>query len=196
MSRSKARRAANRRRREQASAQPQTAESKPRVTQATATVASPSVARTSTIQTASTQKPGKQPEKEERESVRLECPGIETITDENYASKAEGLMREYSQRSFGGLTTTKLRGIYSLIMNVYARATTPYEYERCKPDIQYLKVRMAYEAGRENSVKDFLGNTNLMRLIDAVIDFEQFKLYCRYAEALVAYFKFFGGKDK
>lgn len=132
----------------------------------------------------------------EHESVKLELPGKATITGENYASTAESLMRRYMDE--GGrrwLTTSKLRRIYSLVMNVYVKVNTPNEYERHMPDIQYLKVRMAYEAGRERSVKDFLAATNLMALVDSVKCFEQFRLYCRYAEALVAYFKFFGGKD-
>jgi CRISPR-associated protein Csm2 len=81
-------------------------------------------------------------------------------------------------------------------MNIYVKIRTPQEYEDAKPDIQYLKVRMAYEAGREDSVKNFLNNTHLRSLVDGVTSYEQFMLYCRYAEALVAYFKFFGGKDK
>ena len=136
----------------------------------------------------------KEEEKVPREAVKLSCQGFE-ITDENYASMAEGLMDPAKGSAFGKLTTTKLRGIYALIMNVYARINTGEDYEQHKPDIQYLKVRMAYEAGREDSVKAFLTATHLMKLVDGIASFEQFKLYCRYAEALVAYFRFFGGRD-
>lgn len=133
----------------------------------------------------------------EQGAVVLKGPGAFVVSSEDYATVAESLMKRYSeQKDFKWLTTTKLRGIYSLVMNVYVRVNMPEEYERFKPDIQYLKVRMAYEAGRERSVKTFLSMTHLMDLVDAIASFEQFRLYCRYAEALVAYFKFFGGRDK
>lgn len=132
-----------------------------------------------------------------RTATQLSIKDGFSITDENYASIAEGLMESYMQPSARkAVTTTKLRSIYGLIMSIYVKVTSPQEYEAAKPDIQYLKVRMAYEAGREDSVKDFLKETNLRSLVDGVASYEQFMLYCRFAEALVAYFKFFGGKDK
>ena len=105
------------------------------------------------------------------------------VTGENYASTAESLMDKYMDgykgRRFGEtLTTSKLRSIYSLVMNAYVKVDSP-----------------AYEAGREASVKSFLTATHLMELVESIEGYEQFKLYCRYAEALVAYFKFFGGRD-
>lgn len=97
--------------------------------------------------------------------------------------------------NFPKLTMTKLRGIYGLIMNVYTRINVPEDFEKYKSEIQYLKVKMAYEAGRELSVKDFLDKTFLMHALDYVTSYDEFVLYCRYAESLVAYFKFYGGKD-
>ncbi len=119
--------------------------------------------------------------------------------DENtFARVAEAFMTKDGalRKEFGGLTTTKLRGIYGMVMNVYTKINTPEDFDACKSDLQYLKVKMAYEAGREPAVKTFLEITKLMQLIDCVKSYDQFKLYCRYAESLVAYFKFYGGKDK
>ena len=62
--------------------------------------------------------------------------------------------------------------------------------------MQYLRVKMAYEAGRDSAVKEFLEKTHLMETVRHIVTYEQFLLYCRYAESLVAYFKFYGGKDK
>jgi CRISPR-associated protein Csm2 len=133
------------------------------------------------------------------ERTELKGQGIPPLTTENYASCAEKVMEELSKRQFNKLTTTKLRGMYSLITNVSVRVTNQEEFERATADIQYLKVRMAYEAGREKErekpVKTFLDATHLMAYVDAIKSYEQFQLYCRYAEALVAYFKYFGGKD-
>ena len=54
---------------------------------------------------------------------------------------------------------------------------------------------MAYEAGRESAVKSFFEKAHLMGMLDSVLTYDQFLLYCRYAESLVAYFKYYGGKD-
>ena len=134
--------------------------------------------------------------------IKLELiPGKYTLTSENYANTAERLMRgfmeDYSSKpDKEKLSTSKLRGIYAMVMNVYTRANSPQEYQACKSDIQYLRVRMAYEAGREPAVRSFLLKTRLMDVLDKVETYDQFMLYCRYAESLVAYFKFFGGKDQ
>jgi CRISPR-associated protein Csm2 len=97
---------------------------------------------------------------------------------------------------FGGLTTTKLRGIYGLIMNIYTKVQDEGDFEKYRGDIAYLKIKMAYEAGRERSVKQFIEEAGLMERIDEVDSYEAFMIYCRYAESLVAYFKYCGGKDK
>lgn len=131
---------------------------------------------------------------EQREPVKLELKDGDTLSEEDYAAVAEKRMKELVDED-KKLTTTKLRNIYSLIMYIYGRAGTEKEYSQRRHDIQYLKVRMAYKAGRDDSVERFLTRTYLMKYVDAVTCFEQFMLYCRYAEALVAYFKFFGGKD-
>jgi CRISPR-associated protein Csm2 len=114
------------------------------------------------------------------------------IARRRMAKKGQGDTLEVA---FPRLTTSKLRNIYGLIMNIYTKINEPDDFERHRPDIQYLKVKMAYEAGRENVVKEFLEKTHLIRALDGVKTYEQFMLYCRYAESLVAFFKFYGGKD-
>ena len=120
------------------------------------------------------------------------------LNSENYAKIAESIMqgeRRNERGIFKFLTTTKLRRIYGLIMNLYTQINVPEDFDEHRSDLQYLKVKMAYEAGRERSVKDFLNLTRLMEAIDSVTDYDKFMLYCRYAESLVAYFKYYGGKE-
>lgn len=120
----------------------------------------------------------------------------EMLNSENYAIIAEGIMRQTQDgRIFKNLTTSKLRRMYSFIMNLYTQINVPEDFFEHLGDLQYLKVRMAYEAGRERSVKEFLESTQLMSSIDSIKTYSQFMLYCRYAESLVAYFKFYGGRD-
>lgn len=121
-----------------------------------------------------------------------------TINEQNYAQIAEQKIRpKEGTLAFKKLTTSKLRGIYSLIMNVYTRINTASDFESCQSDLQYIKVKMAYESGRDRdgAVKEFIQKTGLMEYLDSISTYEQFILYCRYAESLVAYFKFYGGRE-
>lgn len=63
-------------------------------------------------------------------------------------------------------------------------------------EIQFLKVKAAYQAGRERSVKDFMKQSNMKRHIEAVgTSIAKYEAFAHYVEALVAYHKFYGGKD-
>ena len=116
------------------------------------------------------------------------------INERNYADYAERAIRE-NRLATGRLTTTALRRVYGYIINVNTQIDCESDFESHCSDVQYLKVRMAYESGRERSMKEFLEKTDLMRAVNAVKDYPQFQLFCRYAESLVAYFKFYGGRD-
>lgn len=137
---------------------------------------------------------------EEKKPTAL-AVGSFKIDETSYADTAEEIMSGLSKskdrrnKAFGGLTTSKIRGIYGLIMNIYTKINEPSDFEAHRGDIQYLKVKMAYEEGREESVKGFLEATQLRALVGQVGSYDEFMLYCRYAESLVAYFKFYGGKD-
>lgn len=63
-------------------------------------------------------------------------------------------------------------------------------------EIQFLKVKAAYQAGRERSVKDFMKQSHMKRHIEAVgTSIAKYEAFAHYVEALVAYHKFYGGKD-
>ena len=120
-----------------------------------------------------------------------------SLTNRNYASLADAIMKKSSEFTppFHGVTMSKLRGIYGNIMNVYSRIDSPEAYRKYQSDIQYLKVKLAYECGRDENVKKFIGNTFLLESIDNIKSYDHFMLYCRYAESIVAYFKFYGGEN-
>ena len=132
-------------------------------------------------------------------NVRLQLRDKVAIDGGSYAKAAEQIVKTAKNKGrdswFEQLSMSKLRGIYSLITNVYTRVNKPEDFEGNVGDLQYIKVKMAYESGRERMVKDFLGSTGLMTALDNVKTYDQFILYCRYAESLVAYFKFYGGKE-
>ncbi|MDR2714358.1 MAG: type III-A CRISPR-associated protein Csm2 [Coriobacteriales bacterium] len=122
------------------------------------------------------------------------------LDDTSFALYAEKRISKTSENGakvlrYPALSMTKLRNIYGLITNIYTKINTKSDFEKRIPEIQYLKVKMAYEAGRAEGIKSFLDETYLMKAIDYIKTYEQFLLYCRYAESLVAYFVYYGGKD-
>lgn len=65
-------------------------------------------------------------------------------------------------------------------------------------EIKYLKVKIAYQAGRDKNktVKKFVEKAGLFERIDKIgKSFTEYENFARYIEALVAYHKFYGGKD-
>ena len=66
-------------------------------------------------------------------------------------------------------------------------------------EVKFLKVNLLYQAGKDKSgtVKNFVEVANLEAIIDDIDnDLQKFADFCKYVEALVAYHKFLGGKDK
>lgn len=76
--------------------------------------------------------------------------------------------------------------------------TLPVELQA---QIKYLKVKLAYQIGRNrskwgNPVEDFEKEAGLMSLIDGIkSSTKEYEKFAHYIEALVAFHKFYGGKD-
>ncbi|MBQ9763065.1 MAG: type III-A CRISPR-associated protein Csm2 [Phascolarctobacterium sp.] len=65
-------------------------------------------------------------------------------------------------------------------------------------EIKFLRVNIIYQAAKDNSgaVKNFIMATNVDRIIDDIgNDANKFNKFCKYVEALVAFHKFYGGRD-
>ncbi len=61
-------------------------------------------------------------------------------------------------------------------------------------EIKYLKVKLAYQAGREKKTKVLYDS--LAPMIDEIGNSrKKFLEFSKYVEAIVAYHKFYGGKD-
>ncbi len=63
--------------------------------------------------------------------------------------------------------------------------------------VKFLKVKLAYQVGRQGKVvADFEKEADLMAAIDSIgSDAKKYEEFARYVEALVAFHKFYGGKD-
>ena len=131
------------------------------------------------------------------------------INKQNYVDEAERVIKGLIRTDkFGNskldLTTSKIRNILSMVSELYTDAQHSRE-DKLDADmvsrVQYLKMRIAYEAGRDDNgrvhpVNDFVMAAKLMQYIDEIKSRQDLILYCNYMEALVAYHRFYGGHDK
>lgn len=92
------------------------------------------------------------------------------------------------------ISTNKIRNMLTLINELYNAVKNQQSNDiddDIQSRIQYIKMRLVYEAGRDKSVKSFLTKTGLLEVIDDIGESkEKLMLLCHYMEALVAYHKF------
>ena len=126
------------------------------------------------------------------------------LTDENYVDKAEKAilqLRKKNDEFF--LTTSQIRNILSLTSSISDKSNVR-NFEELNSDMSYLRVRLVYQSRRNEirfrgekiyPVEDLLLQSDLLEALKEVKDKVSLQRFCRYMEALVAYFKFYGGKD-
>ena len=129
---------------------------------------------------------------------------LENITSTKYVDEAEKVIQSLQGRDL--LSTNKIRSILALVsdLNDKLRMDDSLSGETIKEDCGYIRMRFAYECGREQKVKTFVSNANLINFLKSVDDQglsekevkEKALLFCKYMEALVAYHKYYGGNDK
>ncbi|NLH00778.1 MAG: type III-A CRISPR-associated protein Csm2 [Clostridiales bacterium] len=130
------------------------------------------------------------------------------INELNYVSKAEEVIKSLSYQDKLGntyvkLTTSKIRNLLSMVSELYNDAIRQRD-DALSPEmqsrIQRLKVRIAYEAGRttrDDDVKKFVENAQLFGIISEIGGSRKnLILFCNYFEALVAYHRYYGGKEQ
>lgn len=127
------------------------------------------------------------------------------LTEENYVELAEkaidALANHKNKKNEPQiLTTSKIRNILALNAEIYndvINESSELLSEDIRGRINYLKVRVLYEAGREPTVKFFVNESHLLENISNIKgQKKQYLLFSRYLEALVAYRKFKYVKDE
>lgn len=143
---------------------------------------------------------------------------MEELNNTNFADLADKLMKgfldpEKKNKQNITLTNTKIRNLYAMLNGAYSQAKLlrgEILTEDIMHDIQYAKMRFAYEAGKEDenknskknnaeeiNVKKFLEKANIMKYLDEIGDSKaKLLLFCNYFESLVAYHRFYGGKNR
>lgn len=126
------------------------------------------------------------------------------LTNDNYVELAEktiSAMKAEKEHDFRTelVSTTKIRGLLAMLADIYNEIQDmPDEVmnEHIRSRIDYLRIRFVYEAGKEETVKKFVNDANLLEYLKAINGKRsEFILFYHYMEALVAYFKF-NGLDK
>ena len=128
------------------------------------------------------------------------------IDETNYVDKAEKAIKELKQkkdakgREIAIVTTSKIRNLLAMVSDIYNDVVNNKE-EKLSNDIigriGYMKLRFYYEAGRESSVKSLLEQAKVFDIINEIGDSRSnYILFSRYMEALVAFRKYYGGRDE
>lgn len=119
----------------------------------------------------------------------------------NYVDEAERVISELKAAGNGKIrvTTSKLRGFLTLVTDIYNKESLRKE-EVLSPDSQLklmrLRVRIVYDAGRENDVRSFVERAKLLEYIKGIGSSRAEMIrFAHYMEALVAYHRFMGGKE-
>ena len=128
------------------------------------------------------------------------------INEDNYVKKAEEAIKKLKEkkdkkgRDIPMLTTSQIRNMLAMnadILNDINRENSAVLSEAIISKINYMKIRFVYEAGREQKVKYFMDESKLLDILDGIgKDKKNYKLFSYYFEALVAYHRYCGGKDK
>ena len=125
------------------------------------------------------------------------------IEEGSYVDMAEKITTAYQnekrRKNQKGITTSKIRNLLAMSADIYNEVLEQGEKlpEEINARIDYLRMRVAYESGREWLVKEFVEKTKIMEALKEIQGSrKQFILFNHYMEALVAYHRYYGGKDQ
>ncbi len=131
----------------------------------------------------------------------------EFLNEKTYVDQAEAVLDKLTAKFEKNgkwitpqiVTTSKIRNILSMAADIYDKVLQNKEEQlsdEIVSRIEYLRVRMIYECGREPKVKDFVNEAELLDYVKMIgNDKKKYILFYHYLEALVAFHKYKGGKD-
>lgn len=88
------------------------------------------------------------------------------------------------------VSTSQIRKFLSAV-NVLQNRYSAREDKFNKTDMQYLRIKLTYQAGRDTKLKKM--KQELDPIIARIEDIKDFKRFAMLMEAIVAYHKFYGG---
>lgn len=122
---------------------------------------------------------------------------------DDYTNEAHDVivsLKDKSNNEFENFTTTKLRNIFAMVSDIYNDVildTTDVIAKPLQTKLQYLKIRLVYECGRNpETTRVFVEKAGLLYLLDEIKgDRQAFIEFANYMEALVAYFRYEYGRE-
>lgn len=128
------------------------------------------------------------------------------INEKNYVDKAEKAicdLAEESRKKKGRVdivTTSKIRNLLAMSADIYNQVlvvSTEKLSDELVGRIEYLRVRFLYECGREQKVKDFVFKAELLEILKEIGQSKKnYLLFSKYMEALIAFHRYYGGKEQ
>lgn len=128
------------------------------------------------------------------------------INENNYVEEAEKVIKllcekkNSKEKNNTMVTTSKIRNLLAMVSDIYNAALNlrgDKLSEELVGQINYMKIRFYYEAGREPKVKELLEKAKVFDIMKQIGNSrENYILFSRYMEALVAFRKFYGGRDE
>jgi len=102
-------------------------------------------------------------------------------------------------KNFTKIKTNQIRNFFAAVLSIKNKVQSmdKFDFEEIKTDILLLKPKIAYAAGRKNNVKPF--KEFIDRLVDALTKStnkeKATQNFFNIIESVVAYHKFYGGRD-
>ena len=132
------------------------------------------------------------------------------INENNYADEAEKVILQLKNKtnpktgkSVPMVTTSKIRSILAMTSDIYNEVIMQQDDtlgDDLAGRIEYLRIRVVYEVGRDEDrdkpVKSFVMQSKILEILKEIKGSRKnYILFNRYMESLVAFHKFYGGKD-
>jgi CRISPR-associated protein Csm2 len=119
---------------------------------------------------------------------RLDSLGNWSAAD--LVAQADDVGRELGN---GGVTTSQIRNFLDEVNRIEAESRVSRDtFDESR--VIFLKVQLAYAAGRENKLKSFAGLFSTA--VDKVHSREDFDRFVKFTQAVVAYHRYYGGSNQ
>ena len=120
------------------------------------------------------------------------------INEDNYVDVAQKVINNLKNRK-ELVTRSKIRSLLAMVSDIYnevLRLPNDKLPQSIIEKINYLKIRFYYEAVREPNTKSLLWEADIIKNIDEIgTDRKKYILFSHYIEALVAFHRYYGGRE-
>lgn len=130
------------------------------------------------------------------------------LDPDGYVDRAEAVIKKWmgnkssrkdEEKKDKLITITQIRNLMAMTSDMYndvVELRGEILPGSVKERIEYLRLRFVYESGREDSVRAFVDEAGLLQALKEINGKRQnFIIFSRYMEALVAYWKYYDRND-